>query len=115
MHAQPQEHIVTLAHKLGHAPPSQSQCLHVARPPLFHTQAHEIHACTHVHICLQDEVERALAREIAHLHAVTAQINHKANAIDKELENLEIAAATIEDNIRLVGHPSPWALGSGSG
>lgn len=48
----------------------------------------------------QDDVERALAREIAHLHAVTAQINHKASSIDKELENLEIAAATITDNIR---------------
>lgn len=45
-------------------------------------------------------MERALAREIAHLHAVTAQINHKASSIDKELENLEVAAATIEDNIR---------------
>lgn len=51
---------------------------------------------------MQDDVERALAREIAHLHAVTAQINHKAASIDKELENLEIAAATIEDNLRSV-------------
>ena len=56
----------------------------------------------------QDDVERALAREIAHLHAVTAQINHKANSIDKELENLEIAAATIEDNIRSVNQSMTW-------
>ncbi|GAX74150.1 hypothetical protein CEUSTIGMA_g1599.t1 [Chlamydomonas eustigma] len=47
-----------------------------------------------------DDVEAALAREIAHLNAVTSQLSHKLGAVDKEINSLDLAAMTLEDNIR---------------
>mmetsp|Transcript_14636 Transcript_14636/g.31883 ORF Transcript_14636/g.31883 Transcript_14636/m.31883 type:complete len:512 (+) Transcript_14636:54-1589(+) len=49
---------------------------------------------------VQDDVEAALAKEIAHLNAVTSQLSNKVSNVDKELAQLDLAAAMIEDNIR---------------
>lgn len=49
---------------------------------------------------VQDDVEAALATEIAHLNAVTTQLSSKLNNVDKEIASLDLAAATIADNIR---------------
>jgi hypothetical protein len=46
-----------------------------------------------------DDVEAALAREIAHLNAVTSQMSQKLGVVDKELSALDMAALTLEDNI----------------
>ncbi|KAF5829855.1 Tektin family-domain-containing protein [Dunaliella salina] len=88
-------------HKAEHQRRKLAAALEAKRGPLMQSkERYEMRKARPDRESVQDDVERALAREIAHLHAVTAQINQKANAIDKELENLEVAAATIEDNIR---------------
>ncbi|KAL6762725.1 Tektin family-domain-containing protein [Haematococcus lacustris] len=49
---------------------------------------------------VQDDVEAALRNEIAHLNAATSQLSNKVSSVDKELENLEVAAAMLSDNLR---------------
>lgn len=49
---------------------------------------------------VQDDVEAALATEIAHLHAVTSQLNQKLTTVEHKIDSLDLAAATIVDNIK---------------
>lgn len=49
---------------------------------------------------VQDDVEAALATEIAHLHAVTSQLNQKLTTVENKIDSLDLAAATIVDNIK---------------
>lgn len=80
---------------------SLAMALEAKRGPL--QQAKERYALRRARPCretVQDEVEAALAKEIAHLNSVTKQLADKMNSVDKELGQLDVTAAMIEDNIR---------------
>lgn len=49
---------------------------------------------------VQDDVEAALANEIANLNAITQQLSIKVNLVDKEIAQLDLTASMLEDNIR---------------
>ncbi|EFJ41053.1 hypothetical protein VOLCADRAFT_68705 [Volvox carteri f. nagariensis] len=49
---------------------------------------------------VNDEVEAALAREVAHLASITQQLSDKIAAVDKEIASLDMAAAQLNENIR---------------
>ncbi|KAG2451831.1 hypothetical protein HYH02_003607 [Chlamydomonas schloesseri] len=48
---------------------------------------------------VNDEVETALAKEVAHLAAVTQQLSDKVSAVDREIAALDATAAQLEANI----------------
>eukprot|EP00955_Chlamydomonas_euryale_P043479 352598-Chlamydomonas_euryale.AAC.12 len=49
---------------------------------------------------VQDEVEAALAQEIAHLNSVTLQLANKLTAVDKTMATLDMTALTLEENLK---------------
>ncbi|GLC70283.1 hypothetical protein PLESTF_000955000, partial [Pleodorina starrii] len=49
---------------------------------------------------VNDEVEAALAREVAHLASITQQLSDKISAVDKEIAALDMASAQLHENIR---------------
>ncbi|MEW5304878.1 MAG: hypothetical protein WDW36_007457 [Sanguina aurantia] len=46
-----------------------------------------------------DDADAALSREVAHLHAATAQLAEQVHAVDKEAAHLDAAAAMLEGNL----------------
>ncbi|KAG2492894.1 hypothetical protein HYH03_008808 [Edaphochlamys debaryana] len=74
--------------------------LEAKRGPL--AQARERLAVRRARPCretVNDEVEAALAREVANLSAMTQQLSDKVNAVDREIAALDLAAAQLTDNI----------------
>jgi hypothetical protein len=49
---------------------------------------------------VNDEVEAALAREVAHLASITQQLSDKVAAVDREIATLDMASAQLHENIR---------------
>ncbi len=78
-----------------------ASALEAKRGPL--AQAKERFALRRQRPCretVQDDVEAALTREIAHLNAVTSQLHDKVVSVDKELDALALASAMLEDNLK---------------
>mmetsp|Transcript_28996 Transcript_28996/g.53289 ORF Transcript_28996/g.53289 Transcript_28996/m.53289 type:complete len:519 (-) Transcript_28996:325-1881(-) len=49
---------------------------------------------------VSDEVESALAKEVAHLAIVTASLRQKVHSVDKEIEALDLASTMLNENIK---------------
>ncbi|KXZ52634.1 hypothetical protein GPECTOR_9g679 [Gonium pectorale] len=80
---------------------SLSAALEAKRGPL--AQARERLAVRRARPCreaVNDEVEAALAREVAHLASITQQLSDKISAVDKEISALDASANQLTDNIR---------------
>ncbi|GFR49244.1 hypothetical protein Agub_g11258 [Astrephomene gubernaculifera] len=80
---------------------SLAAALEAKRGPL--AQARERLAVRKARPCretVNDEVEAALAREVAHLASITQQLSEKVNAVDREIAALDASAAQLADNIK---------------